>query len=291
VVNVVMAASEGPPSDVAVARLAARQDGVASRAQLGHLGFTARQIDRRVAAGRLIAIYRGVYAVGHAALTERGRVRAALLAAGPTAVASHLTAARLWELIRSMPDTIEVTVAGRARRSRDGLLIHETTREPEVRRRDGLPLTAPLRTLIDLAATQPAELVDRAAAEALVRRLVTDRQLQDAGLTAPAPTRSELERAFLKIVTQAGLPRPLVNHRIGPYEVDFVWPDHHLIVETDGWAAHGHRRAFERDRARDAALQAAGFRVVRFTYRQIHEQPLRVAAQLARLLHTGSVLA
>jgi len=75
-------------------------------------------------------------------------------------------------------------------------------------------------------------------------------------LDTTEPTRAKLERALLKLLKRAGLPRPLVNARVGPYEADAAWPDERVIVEVDGWAAHGHRGAFERDRARDADLQA-----------------------------------
>ena len=86
---------------------------------------------------------------------------------------------------------------------------------------------------------------------------------------------------MLRLIQQAGLPRPMVNHPLGPYLVDFLWPDHHLVVETDGYATHGHRDAFERDRLRDATLQAAGYTVIRFTWRQITKRPLQVAALVA----------
>jgi very-short-patch-repair endonuclease len=99
-----------------------------------------------------------------------------------------------------------------------------------------------------------------------------------------APTRSELERMMLRLVAEAGLPRPEVNRRLGPYVVDFLWVRERVVVETDGWAAHGHRRAFEADRARDADLQARGDLVVRFTWRQISEAQLLVATRLAQVL-------
>jgi very-short-patch-repair endonuclease len=271
--------------------LAGRQDGVVSRRQLLGAAIDGKWIDRRIAVGRLIVIYRGVYAVGHAALSDRGRIRAGLLAAGSDALASHTTAAYLDELIPSMPAVVEVTVTARARRSRPGLVIHETSRAPERRWRDGIPLTAPLRTLADLKATRPAAEVERAAIEALVRRRVTKAQLEAAGLGGVEMTRSKLERDLLRIVSEAGLPAPLVNHRVGRYEVDFAWPDHRVIVETDGYAAHGHRRAFEDDRSRDAALQAAGWRVLRFTHRQLGRHPLNAAARLAQVLGPGSVAA
>jgi very-short-patch-repair endonuclease len=99
-----------------------------------------------------------------------------------------------------------------------------------------------------------------------------------------APTRSELERAMLRLIDDAGLPRPSVNRRLGRYTVDFLWEQEKVVVETDGWAAHGHRQAFERDRARDADLQARGYIVVRFTWRQISEARLLVATRLAQVL-------
>ena len=281
-----MAGLERDHYDVFVADLAGRQDGVISRRQLLDAGLGTGWIDRRIKACRLIRLYQGVYAVGHAALSDHGRVRAALLAGGPDAIASHMTAAALWRLISTLPAVLELTTTARARRTRSGLIIHETTIAPDIRTIRGIPLTAPLRTLVDLAATQPASTVERATTEALNRRLITPEQV-----TTGAPTRSKLERRFRRLVADAGLPQPLVNARVGAHEVDFLWPHERVIVETDGWATHGTRRAFEDDRAKDAALQAAGFIVVRFTWRQIEERPLTVAAQLAQVLARGSVAA
>ena len=95
-------------------------------------------------------------------------------------------------------------------------------------------------------------------------------------------TRSRLERRLLALVRRAGLPEPLVNHRIGPYTVDFFWPAFNLVVETDGWATHGYRAAFERDRARDAHLAAAGITVLRITERRLTREPVRVIATIAQ---------
>jgi len=103
-------------------------------------------------------------------------------------------------------------------------------------------------------------------------------------LDTTEPTRAKLERALLKLLKRAGLPRPLVNARVGPYEADAAWPDERVIVEVDGWAAHGHRGAFERDRARDADLQARGYVVLRFTWRQVVDEPLLVTARIAQVL-------
>jgi hypothetical protein len=185
-----------------------------------------------------------------------------------------------------MPPSVDVTVtAQRARRSRPGLTIHETRIPPETRRHHDLPLTAPLRTLQDLNGSE------RLCSEALVLKLVTEQQLEQAGLLTPltAPTRSELERCMLALVEAAGLPRPLVNHRLGPYVSDFFWPGQRVIVETDGFHTHGRRAAFEDDRSRDADLQSRGYVVLRFTWRQLKTESLLVAARLARALSRRSL--
>jgi very-short-patch-repair endonuclease len=274
--------------DRAIATVATRQSGVISRGQLLRLGLERKAIDYRLTTGRLIPIHRGVYAVGHEAVSDRGRVIAALLAAGPHAVASHRTAAALLNLIPSMPAVLDVTSHSRARRSRSGLIVHETRSPPPTERRQGIPVTAPLRTLADLARTRPKHEVERATTEALVVRLVTQHEVDTIVDTQPAPTRLELERRMLTLLRDAGLPEPRVNHPIGPYVVDFAWLERRVLVETDGYATHGHRTAFENDRARDAALQVQGYTVLRFTWRQVTEQPFKVAAQVAQVLSRGS---
>jgi very-short-patch-repair endonuclease len=166
----------------------------------------------------------------------------------------------------------------------------------EVRIVDGLRVTTPARTLLDLAARED---VTRALAEAKVLRLVTDAELRLelqrhpnhhgaanlAGLIATTePTRSELERRFAELLRRSGLPMPRFNVSLGRYEVDSLWERERLVVEIDGWAAHGHRVAFERDRARDAELQADGYVVLRFTWRQVVDEPLLVATRIAQVL-------
>jgi very-short-patch-repair endonuclease len=282
-------ASDAAPTGVdrQIAILATRQDGIVERRQLIALGLSAAAIDHRVRTARLIVIYRGVYAVGHAALSERATLRAALIAAGPTAAHSHGTAAVRWKFAFSMPPFVEVTVTRKGPRSRPGLRIHETTRPPDVRVLDSLPLTAPLRTLVDLAATQSKQQLERMCAEALVLKLVSQDELDAAGILAPglaAPTRSEFERRFFAQLRKARLPRPIAGHPIGPYTADFAWPAERVVVETDGWEFHGHRSAFEDDRARDAYLAANGWIVVRVTWRRLCDAPMLVMVQLAQTL-------
>jgi very-short-patch-repair endonuclease len=97
-------------------------------------------------------------------------------------------------------------------------------------------------------------------------------------------TRSELEHSFIELCRKHRLPAPQVNVRIGPLLVDFVWPDQHLIVETDGYRYHRGRVAFEDDRDRDLKLRALGYDVIRLTYRQVMKSPEEVAASVRRAL-------
>jgi very-short-patch-repair endonuclease len=103
-------------------------------------------------------------------------------------------------------------------------------------------------------------------------------------LDTTEPTRNEIERRLARLIRRAGLPRPRFNALLCGYEVDALWEAERLVVETDGWDAHGHRAAFERDRARDADLTARGYAVLRFTWRQIVDRPDLVAARIAAAL-------
>jgi very-short-patch-repair endonuclease len=272
--------------DRRIARIAGAQDGVIARGQLIDAGLGRGAIDHRVSTGRLTVLFRGVYAVGHGAVTPRGWCRAALLAVGPDAVLSHHSAAYLWGLL-DPPAAVHV-ITSRNLRRRANLVTHVAALGAGDRRWAGsLPVTSPLRTLHDLR-NDPQ--IATALREAQIARLLTREELGATRLERlldaieAQPTRSELERALLRLVAHAGLPRPLVNRLIGRHTVDFAWPDHRLVVETDGYHAHGDRRAFERDRARDAELAALGWTVIRVTWHQLRTEPLRVAARLAQAL-------
>ena len=280
--------------DEAIARIASRCGGVIDRTQLSALGLARGAIAHRIRVGRLRPLHHGVYAVGHEALQLRGWLVGALLVAGPRSALSHLTAAVLWKLIPSMPPFVDVTTTNRSRRSRNGLVFHQATSLDATILHE-LPVTTPIRTLQDLAATRPRAELERACSEALVQRLVTEQQLVQqqgpgaavlARLTSEgvAPTRSELERRFLRAVSTIRLPRPETNARVQRHEVDFLWREQRVIAELDGWRFHGHRLAFERDRMRDAELGLLGYTVVRFTWRQVRDEPAAVAAQVGRFL-------
>jgi hypothetical protein len=262
-------------------------------------GVTAKTIEHGVQARRLRPIQRGIYAVGHDAIPARGRLYVGLLIAGDGAALSHRSAAGVWRLIPSLPPFVDVTTTNRAPRNRPGLVFHHAT-SLETTTRHGLPITTPIRTLRDLGATRPHAEVERAASEALVLKLVTKGELatqQGPGAAVLArlvgagigPTRSGLERAFLKAVSRQGLPEPLVGHRIGPYTVDFFWPSHNLVVETDGERYHGHVIAVRRDSKRDVYLQLRGCTILRVPEDELADSPATVARFLSRpALRTAS---
>jgi predicted transcriptional regulator of viral defense system len=280
--------------DLEVAALADAQHGVVSRAQLLQAGLSVQAVDRRVRAQRLRPMHRGVYAVGHRRLTAQGRWMAAVLACGNGAVLSHQTAAALWELRRVGSGAIHVTVPGDpGRKRRAGIRLHRsTTLTPEdVTTVDGIPVTTVARTIIDLARTLAPDALEDAIDRADQRHLVDFADLRQANPAslqavlrayAPAPTRSELERRFLRICADHAIPRPEVNQYVEGFLVDFVWRDRRLIVEVDGYAYHRSPQAFERDHERDAELAATGWRVLRFTWRQLEDRPRWVAAMTKR---------
>jgi very-short-patch-repair endonuclease len=262
---------------------AARQHACVTAAQLAAAGCSARTIGRLVADGVLRRKHKGVYVLGPVE-PPLARYAAALLAVRD-GVLSHHAAAAVYEILPP-PGEIDVTTTARGPRSRQGIRVHLATRLPPsaVRLHHRLRLTSPERTLRDLAKTRHPQL-ERAAAEAHARRLVTARTLDAiVGTHDPAFTRSEAERRLLALVRAADLPPPRTNARLGPYEVDFLWPEQRLIVEVDGFAFHSSRAAFERDRARDADLHARGYRVIRVTWHQIARAPHVVVARLAAAL-------
>jgi very-short-patch-repair endonuclease len=285
------------PVDRRMGELARRQHGVAERSQLIALGLTRDAIEGRVKRGNPRSVHRGVYAVGHLGLTRYGRFIAAVLACGDGAALSHFSAAVVWGILEDRDQLIHVT-AERQRRCR-GVIVHESPLQGERMRSEGIVVTTPARTLIDLAdVVHKRRTLERALDEADYLRLdwqtaQPQHGRRGAGLLSsvlaahrPGTTRtlSELEERFLALCDHHGLRRPEVNRSIEGYLCDFVWDAERVIVETDGHAAHGTPRARERDAARDAALLVAGWRVLRVTWVRLAEEPERVAEQLKRLL-------
>ncbi len=273
------------------AEIAAPQHGVVARRQLLRAGLTRDQVDHLVAVGSLILLYRGVYAVGHRPVGPRSREMAVVLLAGPRGALAQQSSAGLWAMTR--PWRGPVHALGTHSRSGPGYVIHRTRHLPpeDVTVHWGIPVTTPLRTLLDLSATLSLDALDAALAEALVRKLVTIEALQARAtgklmtlLGTAAPTRSQLERRFRALLREYGLPEPVSNGIVEGYEVDLHWPAHRLVAELDGSAYPGHRRAFEADRERDLVLTAAGWRSVRITDHQLTATPGKTVERFTALL-------
>lgn len=272
--------------DRALARLAERQHGVVARRQLLALGFGPRAIAHRVRAGRLHVLHRGVYAVGHARLTVKGRYMAAVLAAGPGAVLSHRSAAALHGVRPDGRARIEVTAP--LARCRPGLETYESeVPDDEQGTIDAIPVTGLHRTLLDLAAVVAERQVERAIEEALARELadrvplseVLDRHPRRKGVGVVRAilarqrlgttfTRSPLEEDFLPYVSRHGLPVPECNavvlDRQGRHlECDAVWRAARVAVELDSREWHANDRAFGADRHKSRRLSAAGWQPIR----------------------------
>lgn len=292
------------PGDRRLAALASRQHGVVALGQLKALGLTASGVRDRVRSGRLHRLHRGVYAVGHRNVSPRGRWLAAVLACGPGAALSHRSAAALRGLRPTGAAKIDVTAPRRSGRRRAGITVHAggTLARRDVTTIDGIPCTSTARTLLDLADVVDRQALTRACEQAEILRSFNRRELvallerspgrQGAPVLqaiverhAPEPTRTrqELERCFLELCERGGVQRPSVNAHVEGLEVDFSWAAHRVIAETDGFAVHGTRSAFERDRHRDQRLLLAGWRIARFTWRQVTESPEEVAQTLRRL--------
>ena len=276
------------PLDVLLADLARRQHGVVSRGQLLAIGFDRGGIERRLANRRLHRLHRGVYAVGHTIVDRRGHYLAAVLACGDDAVVSHRSAAALWGIRPSDAPRIDVTVSRTSGfRSTAAIIVHRPRLTAPALVRDGIPVTTAGQTLADLATALPRRQLESAceAAEALQLDVEVDpghpgaKRLAEIDHDLTMTTRSPLEDEFLELCDRFDIPRPRVNSLVEGYLVDFCWPADRLIVETDG-RRHLTRAAFERNRARDALLTAVGWRVMRFTTRQVRGEPGMVAARV-----------
>ena len=279
------------------------QFGVVHRDQLLATGVGRGAISHRLATGRLISLYRDVYLIGARSRGPLTPAFAACVHFRGAAALSHRSAAVLWALLDPEEERAEVTLAGRGAHPREGLIVHRVSslHRSDVRRRQGLPVTSPARTLLDLAGSEPQLILENALAEAKRRGLASDHEIGAAMKRAPgragcgrlraliregapALTRSKAERLLLELIRKAELPPPLTNTKVCGHMVDLLWERQRLIVEFDGWEPHGRRQAFETDRRRDQRLVAAGYRVIRITWRQLEREPYAVLARLAAAL-------
>jgi hypothetical protein len=293
-----------PAHEVELALFANEQHGVVAAWQLVALGFSRRQISVRAERGRLHRLYRGVYAVGHAALSREARDIAAVLACGPGALLSHWSATARWELLRPTGGWPHVSTSLDRRVRRIETHHVRPFHASDQAQRDGIPVTSVPRTLLDLAGVADERILRRAVNEAVRRKRldagaawdVIERHPRRKGtkalravLAAVDPqtgrTRSDLEVAFLAFCRRRGVETPVVNGRIEGYEVDMHWPGSKLIAELDDYEYHRTPVEFENDRRRDARLKARGYTVIRVTGAWLDEDPTELA-ELVRA-HVG----
>jgi very-short-patch-repair endonuclease len=275
---------------------------VVTRRALDAAGVASISITNRVAIGRLHRQHHGVYLLDSPETASRlTLLTAAVEACGPGAVLSHRSAAELWKLLPEHPGHVEVTVVSHNSGDRPGIRRHRVPEldAADVRIRYGIPVTSPARAVLDnarhpdleqlLTAATAANLTTLREIEDVIARSPTRRGVgrlrailsQDGG---PRWTRSWGERRLLSLVRQAKLPVPQTNVQLHGYNVDALWREQKLVVEVDGYLVHGHRVAFETDRARDATHVAAGYRVLRFTAAQLRDEPLVVIGRIAAAL-------
>jgi very-short-patch-repair endonuclease len=290
--------------------LASRQQGIVAREQLRGLGLGDRAISHALARGWLRPVFHGVFAVGHEHLAVHARMLAATLSCGEGSVVSHGTAAWLLGLRSWRPKEIDVIAPVESGRKIAG--IRRRFVPPpvggEVWRRHGILLTSPARTIVDCAgildARGIAELIEQASVEGLLDVVAIDRVLDGPRrrgmkklLRAIAPwrryrpgikIRSRMEAKLLPLLTEAALPIPRTNAKLRlagkAYEVDFLWREQKLVVETDGGRFHDNPVAGERDSQRNHALTEAGYRLPRLGWEDLRDRPDQTMSEIARLL-------
>jgi Transcriptional regulator, AbiEi antitoxin len=285
-----------------LAVLAKEQHGVVSVWQLAELGYSEEALRHATKTGRLHRVHRGVYAVGHTALSQHALCRAAVLSCGDGALLSHRSAAWLWGLTSRFHSPVEVTAVS-PRRTRGAIRVHsaQALAPDDMASSEGIPLTAVPRTLLDFAAVDPRflgraldnaqrlGLLDLSGIDALVSRSRGFRgvaRLRNAlGIyRTPAFTRSGLERRFLALMRGAGLPVPSMNLFVEGYELDAYWPAERFAVELDTYDYHGGHAAFEADRRRQEDLKLVGIEMVRITGVRMDGEPRAVANRVRLLL-------
>ena len=286
-------------------QLAGAQNGVVSTRQLAACGIDSDSITVRVRRGQLHRIHRGVYAVGIPVLSTRGELTAAALACGDGAALARRAAAAWWEMLAWNPPAVDVIVPRGAGRRRAGIRPRFPRVDPrDVWRRDGILVTSPARTALDLAAELTPRALRRMLRQSLAEGRVSVPQLADVLDRHPrhpgakqlraivtdghVPTRSELEDRALDLLERAGVERPAVNAelRLGGRRIrpDLLWRHQRLVVELDGGAWHGNAVARQDDADRQAILEAHGFRVLRVTWRQLVDRPSQTLARLRSAL-------
>jgi very-short-patch-repair endonuclease len=267
------------------------QHGLVTRRQL-RARLEPHQIDHLLTSGVFVGVRRGVFRLAGAPQTWEQQLLAACLAGGVTARASYGAAAALWRLLGFAPDDLVITVGPRRRARLDGVVVHQSNADAAAHRtkHHRIPVTTVARTLADLSWTmrefELGPVVDDAVRRGLTslaayervasdlrrrgrRRTTVTEAVLDARGGALAGTESGPERRIARALVAAGLPRPVVQHRVKvggrSYRIDLAYPEQMLAIEYDGWEHHGTRTAFDRDRDRANQLEVVGWTVLRFT--------------------------
>lgn len=279
---------------------ARRQHGAFTRAQARASGLSERAVDAAVARGDWLRLHRGVYAVAGTPSTDLQRLISAVLAAGAGAMASHSAAAWLWDL-HDTPHP-SVIVPGNRKPKLVGVEVHRRRELPGASLRRGIPLTNPMRTVLDLGATS-LDLAERAIDRGVAHRLFTVAAVEaelarqaTSGRTGVTNLRTALDRRLAterrppsvlesrmgRLLRDAGLPLPAAEYVVGNHRLDFAWPELQLAVEVDGFADHSSFDQFGADRRRQNELVLAGWLLLRFTWDDICRRPAQVAARIRR---------
>jgi hypothetical protein len=288
---------------------ASAQHGLIGRDQLLALGVTDAEIQWRLGTGRIGLLHAGVYYLNATPATWKTDVLAGVLAAGPDALASHRCAGVLWGFDAVYGRMIEVTVPYLESPEPDGVILHRTRRPNQPSVVEGIPITSPNKTLLDLAPYFPERVLEKAARSAVRDGLTTadlmDREVAISGGRGVAGTRkfrrvvaavaydgsgSVAEIDLKHIVEEAPVPKPIQQMRVrlpggdNAYP-DFAWPDRGRIVEVDGFESHGDPAQFERDLERQNQLMDLGWEIRRFAAADIRKRPDWVGDELTRFVN------
>jgi Protein of unknown function (DUF559) len=293
-----------------VARVAERQHGLVSRQQLRDLGMTEAGIANAIARDRMYRIFREAFAVGHTRVGKRGRLLAAVLSCGPGSVVSHGSAAfllGLWEFEPAEVDVIAPIQMGR----KIGGIRRRFVPAPsakESKRHDGVPTTTPPRTIVDLAGIVQARSLSRTIEQAAVLGMLDIPEI-DRILAGPrrrgspllremledwrrykgeTRLRSIMEAKLLPLLTRLNLPIPGCNEKLTldgeTFEIDFLWRERRLAIETDGRQFHDNPNALLRDSNRNRALAKAGYSVLRLSWEDLRDRSEATMAEIAHIL-------
>lgn len=285
--------------------MAALQRGRIAFRQLRAIAVAPASIDWLVARNHLFPSLRCVFCVGHTAPTELAAETEALLSVRDGAALSHWSAAALLGLWTPAPTVIDVTVDDAPSARNPGVKVHRSRslEGNDVWIRNGLPVTSPARTLLDIAVSATDRQLEVAFDRAIVERIVRPAHIADlldragghqgrgrlrallanegGGTTITA---SQREEWMLALVRRAGLPLPQVNAPFGRYRIDFYWPEAQFAVEVDSHRFHSSRYRFERDRRKDNALRRANIEVMRIVDSEIKDRSHGLVADVTREL-------